>query len=198
MVREITQDTETAECYLTVLNHVLGQLVARGDMVPFDQVQATRFHAVKPPAISVKNYLERMVKYAPCSKECYVLALIYIDRLVQNNPGFTISSFNIHRLAITSLLLATKFYDDLFYNNAYYGQVGGISTGEMNLLELEFLFMVNFSLHVDVETFERYDTELRRHAQELQFDSSKLTPVSYKCAKLSGDGPTLQTGAMSF
>ena len=35
-------------------------------------------------------------------------------------------------------------------------QVGGVPTTEVNALELEFLFSVNFSLHVATDVFEKY------------------------------------------
>jgi hypothetical protein len=40
-------------------------------------------------------------KYAACSGECFVLALVYIDRIIQSNPTFVVNSLNIHRLLIT-------------------------------------------------------------------------------------------------
>ena len=40
-----------------------------------------------------------------------------------------------------------------YFNNAYYAKVGGVSTGEMNRLELEFLFRLNFRLQVTVDNF---------------------------------------------
>ena len=42
-------------------------------------------------------------------------------------------------------------------------QVGGVPTGEVNSLELEFLFSINFSLHVTTEVYERYYSELANH-----------------------------------
>ena len=68
-----------------------------------------------------------ILKYAGCSEETFILALIYMDQVVQFNPDFVISSLNVHRLLITAIMLASKFFDDVYYNNAYYARVGGIS-----------------------------------------------------------------------
>ena len=65
-----------------------------------------------------------ILKYAGCSEETFILALIYMDQVVQFNPEFVISSLNVHRLLITAIMLASKFFDDVYYNNAYY--VGGV------------------------------------------------------------------------
>ena len=123
----------------------------------------TKFHAFRPPTITILDYLERICKYACCSPECYVLSLIYIDRLIQRS-SFVLNSHNVHRVIITSITLAAKFFDDQFFDNAYYARVGGISKGEMNAMELDFLFLINFSLFVSPSVYNKYFTELSNHA----------------------------------
>ena len=41
-----------------------------------------------------------ILKFAACSPECFVLALVYIDRLIRGNR-FVLSSMNVHRVIIT-------------------------------------------------------------------------------------------------
>ncbi|KAL2514038.1 Cyclin-U4-1 [Forsythia ovata] len=52
--------------------------------------------------------------------------------------------------------------DDIYYNNAYYAKVGGISTTEMNFLEVDFLFRMGFNLNVKPNTFYAYCSYLQR------------------------------------
>ncbi|KAL6057022.1 Cyclin, variant 2 [Balamuthia mandrillaris] len=146
-----------------VLAKVLERLVASNDQLPC--TIKTIFHAQRPPSISVTQYLQRILTYAPCSYECFVLALVYIDRIVQYRPEFQVNSLNIHRLLITSILLAAKFFDDCYYNNAFYAKVGGVSGKEMNRMEMEFLYLINFSLSFTADTFHRYDRELAKHSK---------------------------------
>jgi hypothetical protein len=176
----------------TVLDRLVGAniLLARSD-----PGQVTKFHAMKPPGISILQYLERYVKlavtaslfglasppaflkifhpflapfrihkYASCSNECFILALIYIDRLIQSN-NFLLTELNAHRVVITAVLLAAKFFDDAYYNNAYYAKVGGVLVSEMNGLEVDFLFRINFTLHVTPEVFAKYRGELVAQSQ---------------------------------
>jgi hypothetical protein len=75
-----------------------------------------------------------------------------------------LTELNVHRVCITAILLAAKFFDDAYYNNAYYAKVGGVLVSEMNGLEVEFLFRINFSLHVTPELFIKYQDELISHA----------------------------------
>ncbi|XP_076884029.1 cyclin-U4-1-like [Bidens hawaiensis] len=111
------------------------------------------FNGLIRPGISIQQYLERIFRYANCSPSCYVIAYVYLDRFVKKQPLLPIDSFNVHRLLITSVLVSIKFMDDICYNNAYYAKVGGISTIEMNLLEVDFLFGLGFQLNVTPNTF---------------------------------------------
>lgn len=147
-----------------VLAVVLDRLVCANEHLSrIEPRQITKFHAMKPPGIDILQYLERIHKYASCSNECFILSLIYIDRLIQRN-NFLLTELNVHRVVITSLLLAAKFFDDAYYNNAYYAKVGGVLVSEMNGLEVDFLFRINFSLSVDPVEFEKYRAELLAHS----------------------------------
>jgi len=160
---ELKQD-ETGKAIVPVLACVLKQLCDRNDRLPVNGKAISKFHAQRPPAISIYDYLHRIARYALCSGECFVLALVYIDRIIQQNPTFVVNSLNIHRLLITSVMLAAKFFDDQYFNNAYYAKVGGVPAPEMNSLEVEFLFMTNFSLFVTTDTYRQYYQELWNHA----------------------------------
>lgn len=108
----------------------------------------TLFHAVNEPNISIGEYITRIARYAGCSTECFVLCLVYIDRIVRQHKNFVISVLNIHRLVITSVMIAAKFYDDLYYSNSFYAKIGGVKTTEINLLEAHFLSLIDFDLYV--------------------------------------------------
>ena len=142
------------------------------------QQEITKFHALKPPQISVLAYLERIYKYANCSSECFVLALIYIDRLISKN-NFLLTDLNVHRVLITAVMLAAKFFDDAYYNNAYYAKVGGIAVSELNVLEVEFLFRIHFELHCASDVYVQYHGELVHHAlQQQQQQTTSSIPLA--------------------
>ncbi|EKD54015.1 MAG: Cyclin-dependent kinase [uncultured bacterium] len=67
-----------------------------------------------------------------------------------------LSDFNIHRLLLTSFLLATKYYDDLPFTNKYISKTGGISTNELNSLEIEFLSNISFTLSISEKDYREY------------------------------------------
>lgn len=144
-----------------------------------EEVINLKFHTPRIPNITIRDYLLRMEKYLRCSPECFVMALIYIDRFVNRNDGYKLTRYNIHRIIITSVVLAAKFFDDEYFNNAYYAKVGGLPCTEMNSLELEFLFLVEFSLHVTTEEYSRYYNQLAHHVVFLE----KLKELEMKNVK---------------
>ncbi|RZC25502.1 Cyclin-U4-1 [Glycine soja] len=73
------------------------------------------FHGLTRPNISIQSYLERIFKYANCSPSCFVVAYVYLDRFTQRQPSLPINTFNVHRLLITSVMVAAKFVDDIFH-----------------------------------------------------------------------------------
>ncbi|RDX99278.1 Cyclin-U4-1 [Mucuna pruriens] len=142
------------------------------------QQKISVFHGLTRPTISIQSYLERIFKYANCSPSCFIVAYVYLDRFTQKQPSLPINSFNVHRLLITSVMVAAKFMDDLYYNNAYYAKVGGITTIEMNFLEVDFLFGLGFHLNVTPGTFQAYCAQLQREMllmQPLSFADSSLS-----------------------
>lgn len=60
-------------------------------------------------------------------------------------------------------MVGIKFICDQYFNNAYYAKVGGVLTAEINLLEVEFLFLLNFTLFVPTDIYVQYHSEMRKH-----------------------------------
>lgn len=140
----------------------------------------TYFHSKKTPNIAIKNYLRRLEEYMKCSEECYVLALIYIDRITSNEKYFVINSLCIHRLILTGVMVAAKFSEDTYYKNSYYAKVGGISNSELNTLELQFLILIDFNLFVSDVEFQRYQNTLIDHFGQSLSEKDLIEGLSKK------------------
>jgi len=124
-----------------------------------DVWKATAFDAVAPPSIGIQEYLQRIVQYVQCSSQSVVFALIYIDRLIDNH-SFVVTGLNAHRLLLSAILVAAKSFDDEYYSNGFFSQVGGIPAAEINKLELEILFLLQFSTHVTPTLYAKYSDVL--------------------------------------
>lgn len=115
-----------------------------------------RFHSSRPPPISIQDYIHRLRKYFRCSDECFVLALVYIDRSGRNSVAMAVSELTIHRLIVIAVMIAAKFHDDTFYDNRHYGKAGGMTMREINVLEAAMLKALDWRTHVTVHEYGLY------------------------------------------
>ncbi|KZP21719.1 cyclin-related 2, partial [Athelia psychrophila] len=122
---------------------------------------ALTFHARNIPTISLESYLLRILKYCPTTNEVFLSLLVYFDRMSKlagdaTGRTFVIDSFNVHRLVIAGVTVASKFFSDVFYTNSRYAKVGGLPQPELNQLELQFLLLNDFRLVISQEEMQRY------------------------------------------
>lgn len=59
--------------------------------------------------------------------------------------------------------MTSKFYNDVFFGNSYLAYIGGIHPLEMNLLELEFLKLLEWLLWVDPSEYDFYLKGIIQH-----------------------------------
>ncbi|XP_057963702.1 cyclin-U3-1 isoform X2 [Malania oleifera] len=151
---------------LSLLSSILERSVQKNEkLLETKQIKdvVTLFQGSRAPTLSIRHYIDRIFKYSGCSPSCFVVAHIYVDRYL-HRTDVHLTSLNVHRLLITSVMIAAKFVDDAFFNNAYYAKVGGLSTVELNRLEMKFLFSLDFRLQVSVETFGKYCSQIEKEA----------------------------------
>ena len=129
--RPLQPETSLAELnlprVLCVLSSMLEKLVARNEKLidilsqELDGLNSgsvrlgnslNTFHGVRAPSISIPKYLERIYKYTNCSPSCFVVGYVYIDRLTHRHPDSLVTSLNVHRLLVTSVMVASKMLDD--------------------------------------------------------------------------------------
>lgn len=108
------------------------------------------------PKISISAYVFHMERHAQCSHECYIIAMILINRLTTNIPTLTLTKLNVHRLFLTALLIAIKLHDDDCFKNSYYAKIGGISPAEFQKLEIIFLELLNYDIFVSSQTYNKF------------------------------------------
>jgi len=91
--------------------------------------------------------------------------MIFLDRLMRNNNALQITSHPVHKLSLFVLLTAAKFNTDRHHRNSFWAEIGGVRNEEINVLELEFLFGLQFSLVIKKEEYAKYHNELKLKAQ---------------------------------
>lgn len=174
---EILSAESVAEVLAGVLERLAESNAVSSETATVEEPAPSIFDAVAPPSITIRMYLRRIVEYVKCSGESIVMALVYIDRLIERR-AFAVTALNVHRLLITSILLAAKCFDDEYYSNGFFAQVGGVSVEELNKLEMQFLFLLQFSTHVSPQVYTQYATGLTQAAADMTQTRVEPSPSS--------------------
>ena len=107
------------------------------------------------PQISIEDYIKRIMKYTQMNISSLILAIIYIDKMCEIQK-YILCFNNIHRLILSSCLLSIKFNEDISFHNDLYARISGESVENVNQLEYEFYVLLNFSLFVEYDYYEKY------------------------------------------
>lgn len=123
--------------------------------LPSAKDDVSAFFGITVPTISVRNYVERLVKYAYASSSTFVIMLIYMERMEQKEAQLRVNNHNMHRIAISALMIACKLLDDRVFSTAHYARVGGVpSAAEMITLERLFMRYIGHFLYVNDKMYE--------------------------------------------
>ncbi|KAH8820458.1 cyclin-domain-containing protein [Xylogone sp. PMI_703] len=144
------------EDMVILIANMISELIQTNDELPLRTGVLTRFHSRTPPGISVMDYLHRLAKHATLTPPLLLSMVYYIDRLCALYPAFTITTLTVHRFLITAATVAAKGLSDSFWNNATYARVGGVKVAELGLLELDFLYRVDWRIVPNPEVLVDY------------------------------------------
>lgn len=112
----------------------------------------TRFHSKRLPDIPLGCYLKRIAKSIPSFNSLVLLLMIvYYKRLRELRTDFQFDLLMIHRFVAAIVCVGCKFSSDYFFSNSYYGKICGVTALEMNVLELEFLLLMDWRILYSIE-----------------------------------------------
>ncbi|CAO3684353.1 unnamed protein product [Rhizopus stolonifer] len=125
----------------------------------FEQTKATADIA-NMTSVAFKKFCRQILNATQLSESVVLLSLKYIAILLQNSPSIQGADGSEYRLFTVSLMLANKFLDDNTFTNKTWSEVSGMKVTDLNIMELEFLDVLHFRLHVKKEEYERWRTAL--------------------------------------
>ncbi|KAI4599212.1 hypothetical protein KJ359_002171 [Pestalotiopsis sp. 9143b] len=131
------------EDMVVLIANMLSELIETNDSLAMKSGHLTRFHS-------------RLAKHATLTPPLLLSMVYYIDRLCALYPDFTINTLTVHRFLITAATVAGKGLSDSFWNNSFYARVGGVKIAELKLLELEFLYRVDWKIIPNPEVLVAY------------------------------------------
>lgn len=125
------------------------------------------------PVISLREYVARICNYVVALEPVMLLAVLAYANVLdtpddkdRNHDGevehitkpalVVIDLYAVHRFVITGICVASKALGDHYYSNAFYAKVGGVSTAELDALELELVMLLDWRLQCPYAEIIRY------------------------------------------
>lgn len=138
--------------------------------------KVTVFDLHTVPDIQLWDYIFRIMLKSKCCYRDLIVALVYIDKLINTEVISGISFHNIHKLLALSIMASTKFYDDVHFPNVYWSKFVGIPLRELNNAEIIFLQSLKFELNINYEIMLTWSESIARFADEnpVQMDDSEV------------------------
>lgn len=144
------------------------------------------FSKGRVPKVAVDVYLARLARYInvwrghaggkeSAGVRSAVMTMVYIDKIEKMRPGYALTRQNVHRLAMSAMLISTKFMEDRAISTEFWAKVGGVSLPEVNSLESKFCSLLDFELFVDEEVYDRYLEQFNVHDSDSESDSDSET-----------------------
>ncbi|AIN98818.2 cyclin 10 [Leishmania panamensis] len=140
--------------------------------LPSPQAELNAFSTREVPAISVHDYLKRIVKYTYVSPSVLVCACLYLDRLLCMHECMLLHPYNVFKLFLTSTRMASKIMDTRTLNNRDFSVVGGVTNDDLNALEFIMVELLQNRLYFSRNTFDEYCRSLRLQAAHLGDEAS--------------------------
>lgn len=114
-----------------------------------------------PDVRKIRRLCKRIVERARLQAECSIIALIYIERLMELK-GVNLNARNWIPILVAALLTSSKVWDDHSTFNADLTAILPIfSVPSINELERQFLGDLNYSLHIKSSDYARYYFAMR-------------------------------------
>ena len=113
-----------------------------------------------PTVYTVADYLKLIFSTAQCSVDCTIVCLIYLERMTKSS-GLTLTVRNWRALTATSMLLASKVWDDLSMVNADFSIFLHYTVDQINTWERQFLAGMKYDVRVSAGQYAKYYFDLR-------------------------------------
>ena len=144
--------------------------------------------------LTTASYIDRIAKYSGAGPCCFIASILYLGRLQRRRPELVLNSRTLQRLLLVSVMTAVKYLEDVVHTNTLWAQIGQLPLGELNALELDFLFAIDFDLAVSPEDHARCAAALREFAARRRGSGRRslaapVVPVRPPAGRNEGHGP---------
>ena len=113
----------------------------------------------KEDKYSLVDYLYYWVQKMEFNENLLVLTMMYIDKILAKD--FILTDDNIKNLLFTSMVITQKYYENENFKDKDYSKLGQLNSEELIKMEVEFLSLIDFSLHISDDEFNKYKYKMK-------------------------------------
>lgn len=112
--------------------------------------------------VSLRHHSESEDDLRELMRDTVIIAVIYIGRAMERaRPENLLNRFTKHRLLLTAFLLVMKFHFDIpMSNKCYAARIPGLSLAEVNRMESDFLYRIDFRLKIEPEELQNANSKI--------------------------------------
>lgn len=112
-----------------------------------EEFAVSGFHG-RPLSASIEGFLRRISSLARLDENVFLVAAVYICRIIEKAPGLPISSCTVHRLLLQAVVVGAKFSLDHPRSNKMMASFADVPLKKFNQLEVKFLCLIQYDLAV--------------------------------------------------
>jgi hypothetical protein len=136
----------------------------------------------KKPTLSQFNNLRQFISNCIVPTQLtypvVIQALAYVHRLKQRFPNLPDLEGSECRVFLVGLIVANKHLDDCNYTNKVWSQVSSITNEEINMMEMEYLEVMEFDTFLNPDYVAVFTSEMKSLAESMGLDQ-----VLVECAQ---------------
>lgn len=106
------------------------------------------------PNLDIAKYMKNVSNTLEIDLPSMIVCIIFMDKYFTYKKP---TEYNIHKVFVASLLLASKLYNDRSYDQESFSIASTIPLRELAKLEIEFMEEIDYQMNIDIEEFMIYE-----------------------------------------
>ena len=106
------------------------------------------------------DYFYFWIEKMDFNENLLVLAMMNIDKILASSE-FILTEKNVKNVLFICMIITQKYYEDQNFNDKDYSKLIKIDVNDVIKMEVEFLSLIDFSLHIPEEEFLEYKKNIK-------------------------------------
>ena len=113
----------------------------------------------KEEKLTLTDYFYFWIEKMDFNENLLVLTMMNMDKILASSE-FILTENNVKNILFTCMIITQKYYEDENFNDKDYSKLLKINVNDIIKMEVEFLSLIDFSLHITDEEFHKYKANL--------------------------------------